>query len=584
MDRVWRVSVGKTSRTQPPGPNGREYCSPRRAPRSPPRFWSLLNTAYAGAAAQDWKSAAGALQAAVDARPEYVAPPLQRLLTAWRSRQLDLVHDEAMAAWKGRDAALARDKFVAALEINAESFSDAKDRQADLQVRLAVVESALGHAEQALTAYAAALALVREAEPGHGPAALGNSSCAMLRDVADYLHVDAQMGEWARQLELDDEQLALMRTQLVKFLDASQRLAVVEEPMQPPPIVLEIGSDMIPTDTRTDTWTLFKTLIPEMRHRVLTDTGVQPPGVRVRASSMAPNAYRINLFEVPVWNGTVRTGKVYCPASRQALQASGMTAEASDEAMRPDGEGLGCWLIPEHRQAVRSAGYEVWDDPLMFVVRQVETVVRRHLSELFDDDNALQLIDTWRVAAPMDRPASRLLSDESTARRLARVLRRLVAEAVPIKARDPLLAAFEHGETGGATETALCRLMRLSVKQALLGTGPGYRRLQLPNNWETRLQGHLDANAANGGQDLPALDYHELATALRDLLPAGGPKPAVVVVRNPRLRILVRCVLDAEYPEVPVLAADELLDRGAGGEDPAMSASTDAAEVVDAAP
>ncbi len=124
------------------------------------------------------------------------------------------------------------------------------------------------------------------------------------------------------------------------------------------PVVLEVGNDIVPkVDSKADGGKFLYEDIPSMRERIEKDTGVKVPGVRARGMGSTENSgqFIIQLDEVPVFRGSVKVGKGYCPALYEVILL-GVPIEAT--ATNPWTGEKGCWVSFDYQDKLRR---QIWN-------------------------------------------------------------------------------------------------------------------------------------------------------------------------------------------------------------------------------
>jgi tetratricopeptide (TPR) repeat protein len=326
------------------------------------------------------------------------------------------------------------------------------------------------------------------------------------------------------------------------------------------PIALEIGSGLIPEDTG-ENWALFKSYIPEMRDRIQSRSGVFAPGVRVRSSSSPdPGAYSIAILDVarPLEAGTVPIGLRFCPVAPEQLQALGIPPETLDPARQPGKRSLGCWIGKQHWKRVEKAKLELWAESLVYVIRQLEVSILRHLHELLGVDEAWKIAVKWQEANETKDLVNTVLSSPADRLHFARLARVLVRDRVPLVRGDIILGALRTTPLHAISLPAAVRNIRLQLRDSLPGNGPNAQRLDLPEKWEK-----VVSRWAGGARE--AADPHELHELVRSLreefsnsMKDSRDGDVALVVRDAAAAPLVRHLLRHEIPDVAVLAREEV--------------------------
>ena len=326
------------------------------------------------------------------------------------------------------------------------------------------------------------------------------------------------------------------------------------------PIALEIGSGLIPEDTG-ENWALFKTYIPEMRQRIQSRSGVLAPGVKVRGSSSPdPGAYSIAILDVPrpLEAGSVPVGQRFCPAAPEQLQTLGIPTEALHPAREPGKRSLGCWIGKQHWKRVEKAKLDLWADPLVFVIRQLEVSILRHLHELLGVDEAWKIAVKWQEASATKDLVNTVLSSPADRLHFARLARVLVRDRVPLVRGDIILEALRATPLHAISLPAAIRSIRLQLRDSLPGNGPNTQRLELPGEWEK-----VVSRWAGGAREAPdPHEVHKLVHSVREEFSSSMKDShdgdVALVVRDAAAAPLVRHLLRHEIPDVAVLAREEV--------------------------
>ena len=440
-------------------------------------------------------------------------------------------------------------------------------RSADLHARLGYVAFALGDGVSARFEFAAALGAYRvanEAEPG---ASLGEVSRSLLTDISKYWALESVWHAWASEAHTDlvlRNDLQAARATLVRYVDDAYELGPKPDlvAMFPvvTPVVLELGSGLIAEDSSTEAWSLFTHYIPQLRDRVRAETGVGVPGVRVRANpSLAPGDYVIMIDEIPRARGSVHLGMRYSPEPAErwhdVAAPQYLVEERNPRTHRP-----GFWVAPEAWERAAALNLDLWAEPLVFVVHHLEATLRRNLGEFVGVQEFETLLDAWRGNEHASSLIRELTPDESARLRLARVVRALVRDRVPLKAPEDILEAVaEQGLTSG-TDAEIVAGVRARIGKWLPGNSRTAQRVELPVEWQEKLLSWVQQS--NGGTWLkgPVVDTEELLAVVRA---AFDPLGSDVVLIAPRIEVqpLLRRLIAPEFPDVMVLAREEVLSQ-----------------------
>ncbi len=528
--------------------------------------WSWIGAQAAAARlsleAREWDSA-GAAYRVLQAYPE-------RFYTARRG--LDLVIDGLVAdadelppAESGR-AAAAYESILAAKQYLAP-----EDHE-----RLAGIRARAGFARFEQGEFTAAREHFRLALQDYGdsvdPGARLAAVCApRLSGVAQIWALDDDWKAWAEEAAKQGEpgrsqcaainqaRASLMRSigerfQLSSRAGESGKLLPVVTP-----ISVELGRGVV--EGAGIESALIKQYVPEMRKRIQESAGVLVPGVRFRDSSEMhelDQSYIITLDEVPLVLGHAHAGWRYAPHPVQDITGLGIPATACEESANPMDDTPGCWVQPDYWQQVTAAGRELWPDVHYFITCHLEAVLRRNLNCFLGVQEIENLVEQWKKDPSLATLVSKALPTAVSRWRFTSLLRQLVRDLVPITNTPAILLAVQ---TSGLTADDVSRdvlAVRLSLREQLPGNRPASVTIEVPAEIEEKI---AHAVRHESGRTFFALlpgDVQELLSAVRTLVGSEHRK-SVAIVRDASVRQFFRSLVELEFPELLVIAREELL-------------------------
>jgi hypothetical protein len=424
----------------------------------------------------------------------------------------------------------------------------------DLPARRGLAAFAIGDHDIALDHFVAALA-----ETGGGGAALASSLRPRIRDTAQYWALNDALAAWAVEEELDPElrqQLAEAGRGLAAYLDTLVTPGA-EQLMIPvvTPVVFELSDALVPfVDSRQDNGYFLYELIPAMQDRIAADTGVRVPGLRARGNyGLEPGAYEMQLDEVPVSGGVAMLGHRY---------VDGPLPEAAGIRPGPDGVASshpvtgapGYWLSETRGPALEAAGVKALSTP-EFLIAHIEAVLRRHLARFVGVQETEILLVKWANLPGGKELVATALPSSLARLRLTWLLKGLLREGVPLLDWEGILAVAAELDIATAPIGALLRAARLRLRAHLPGNRPGVARFTLPADFEEQLVG---ADAGRPFFAAGPAQKHAVLLWLREQM-ASVTGAAALVTRSHELRPLLRRLVEPEFPDLAVLAAEELL-------------------------
>lgn len=294
----------------------------------------------------------------------------------------------------------------------------------------------------------------------------------------------------------------------------------------------------------------FQAQITAMRARVLESFGVRLPGLRMRTDeALPPGGYVLMLNEVPLASFTMELGRRLARAPAATLLELGVVGQRTTDPL--DGSDA-VWVDEDQWGEVAAAEIPLLD-LMEYPLRHLESLVVANLA-LFVGHQELSNL-AWQESPELGR---RLDADTSALGDFARVVRSLLEEKVPISPLGALAEAFLSLRESGAAVWDIEEELRML---------PGLR-MRLPGNDDGRATYHLSdrieglfADAIRGTDDGPMLamgpqDVADVLTSVREVV-EDHPRERIVV-QNPRVRRVVRELIQLEFPQLPVLAGREL--------------------------
>jgi type III secretory pathway component EscV len=290
-----------------------------------------------------------------------------------------------------------------------------------------------------------------------------------------------------------------------------------------------------------------------MRERIERDTGVKVPSTTLHENDkgeLAPNHSLIMLHEVPLLKVRVVHGGSYCLADAERVKALGIAVLDSEND--PLDHSRACWVESKDCARMRAAGVEVVDDHHAYIVRQLEALLRKNLADFIGVDAVEKLLLDWREKFNRAETIDRLRGDDAKLRPFTRLLRRLARERVSIADGAAIMDAVT--EVGLADEFAALHAVRLRLRDRLAPAAA--RRVQLAPDIEASCLKWLHEVDGKTVLALPPEEAQELLAKVRMLVDTAV-LPALVV-ESQRLRPHLRDLLEIEFLDVAVLAAEEL--------------------------
>jgi tetratricopeptide (TPR) repeat protein len=459
------------------------------------------------------------------------------------------------------------------LDILSDDGPEGMAEQASLRGRLGLalfLQSDLGNAR---SEFGQLLRIHRQLGSEHPGEVLGEICRRLLNDPKQYWALEHEWNTYASAVNKDEDlhsDLVAARNSLTAFVvDWLERPVNSNSESQIPvvtPVVMEIGAGLIPADT-SENWSLFKTYIPEMRARFENQMGVRVPGVRVRGNNLLPSdRYALLLDEHFVVGGNTYLQMRYSPAALSALLALGVPETALRSSSDPLTGQRGYWVPQECWGLIRGHNLDLWEEPLVFVVRHLEAVLRRNLADFLGVQEVENMLEVWGESEEGSALIKKVLPDERTRLRFARVLRTLVREQVPITEWKEIVASAQA--SGLENLEGAVRAARIRLKEHLPGNDSRTRRFEIPAEWKSILDSWIKRSQAGSFFDPPAEQSLRFLSMVGNLLQSDEANAALVVDSH-ECRPFVRRLVESRFPFLMILSTEELLSR----DTPATSAA-----------
>jgi len=501
------------------------------------------------------------------AMPEHLREALALASEFGPEGEVGVAHRElGDALWRiGRDAE-ALEHFQAALAL--EAARDDVDL-ADTYARSGLAQEVHGQIHEAQENYDRALQIYRAASDRHPGEALADVCRRLLRTVSEFWTIDSDWRRFTDDRACDEatrtefeHALESLGTylddvyQLAAPLDADKAAPLVT------PIALEIGSAIVPLiDPESEQSQKGKFLnedIRNMRERLQKSLGIPNlPGIRVRAQPATAEEYVILFQGALVASGAVRAGSKFVVESPDG-PGSVVSGQGSSSVRDPATGRAGRWYP--------NTGLKSETE---FILSHVETALRRHLESFLGAEEMHGLLTELQKEEPHAAFASSVLEDAHSLEALARVLRSLVREGVPITDWSNIPGAIK--ERGLSSVEEAVRDIRLRLKAQLPGNQDGTTHIQIPQAWE-RADGDAPGDGLIGASPERA---HGFLVSIRKWLQSRSGRVALIT-DSARLRPVVRRLIAYEFPSIPVLSRDEVVN-------PELIVSADEMPELDAA-
>ncbi|HPQ81242.1 MAG TPA: type III secretion system export apparatus subunit SctV, partial [bacterium] len=335
--------------------------------------------------------------------------------------------------------------------------------------------------------------------------------------------------------------------------------------IMPSPISLEVGSSIIPfVDDSQDGGRFINELIPLLRHGLYYELGVNFPGIQVRGQTvdMEPEAYVININEVPVAQGRVMKGHILVG---EPLEQLGLFNITGTEAIHPIDGSVVTWISEEYKDVATQAGFRMWD-VAEYLILHLSYVLRKHSHEFL----GLQEVQTMLAELEKSHPAlvKELIPKVITLLQLSEIFQRLVQEDVAIRDLKSIFSTLaQWGEIERDTLT-LTEHVRAGLKRYITHKYAGSQNTlavylldpeiedMVKNSIRRTEKGNYLALEPEITQEIIEAVGKEIAS---HPFPPGARPP--VILTTAEIRRYFRKIVELEFPQLSVLSYQELAEN-----------------------
>ena len=321
------------------------------------------------------------------------------------------------------------------------------------------------------------------------------------------------------------------------------------------PLEVEIGIGLIPlVDAEAEGDLLDRITI--IRKQLAREMGFVIPSVRIRDNiHLKPQEYRIKIKGSVVADNEIMVDRLL------AIDPGGIEQEpAGIETIDPAFRLKAFWIPSEEKTNADMLGYTVVD-PVSVLSQHLQEVIKHNAHELLGRQSLQALVDRVKEDYPV--VVDDLIPDKMGLGDVLKVLKNLLSEGVSI--RD-LVTIFEtladHVETAKDVDV-LSEYVRNAIgrqiTQSMTLIDGKLKIINLDPRLEAQLEAQVQASAQWSHPLIDAGLHSALMSGLanvKKLLEEQDIKP--VILTSPKIRLPLRRLLGGVYPEVTVLAMNEI--------------------------
>jgi len=330
----------------------------------------------------------------------------------------------------------------------------------------------------------------------------------------------------------------------------------VEELLDVDRLGIFVGARLIRTVDPRRKDSLFHRIGP-LRKRFAKDYGVILPLVRLRDNvALDPSAYEIRLN-----NHVIASGRIE-PEKFLAMDPGTVSKPLRGQVTKEPVFNLpALWVAPEQKEEAELAGYTVVDPESVLVTHLSETL-RRHAHELLSRDDVQTLVNRLREKQPA--VVSGVIPEVLSLGLLHRLLQNLLKDGIPIRNLAQIIEALSDQaartkDVAVLTEGARKALTRTITEQHTDIAGR-IIAVVLEPALEFELRSALcregEAESLGMSPDRALELSRRIGAAWQASMNDGNDK--TVLLTDFRLRPHLAALLSRQWPQLPVLAYDEV--------------------------
>ncbi len=335
--------------------------------------------------------------------------------------------------------------------------------------------------------------------------------------------------------------------------------------IMPSPISLEVGSSIIPfVDDSKDGGRFINELIPLLRHGLYYELGVNFPGIQVRGQTvdMEPEAYVININEVPVARGKVMQGCILVGEPLEQLQLFNITGK---ETIHPIDGSIVTWVSDKFKEVAVQAGFRMWD-VAEYLILHLSHVLRKHAHEFLGLQEVQNLLNELEKSHPA--LVKELVPKVITVLQLSEIFQRLVQEEIAIRDLKNIFSTLAQWAEVERNTLILTEHIRAGLKRYITHKYAGHGNTlavylldpsiedMVRESIRTTEKGNYLALDPEITQELIESVGKEIAS---HPFPPGARPP--VILTTAEIRRYFRKVIELEFPQLSVLSYQELAEN-----------------------
>ena len=302
--------------------------------------------------------------------------------------------------------------------------------------------------------------------------------------------------------------------------------------------------------------------VSAVRRQLAVETGLVMPPVRIRDNmQLRPGEYRIKIRGNPVASGEIQPERLLAMDSGIAL------GKIDGIATVEPAFGLKAWWIePAQQTRAESLNYTVVD-PTSVLATHITEIVREHADELLTREEVQNLLEGLKERSP--KLVEDTIPSVIKVGELQKVLQRLLRERVAVRDLETVLEVLADWAPKTKDVDVLVEYVRNGLKRTICQTHavpgdsgkPRIVCVTIDPALEDIIEGYVDRSGGVTTVNMPSRVAQDIGSRIARAVERGASTTGVspVVIASPRVRAVVRDIIESFTPTTAVLGYNEVL-------------------------
>jgi type III secretion protein V len=325
------------------------------------------------------------------------------------------------------------------------------------------------------------------------------------------------------------------------------------------PVIIEVGKGLSALIRKEKANTTFvEEMIPKMRMALYQDLGIKFPGVHVKFDSQTLETfdYAIYLNEVPLMRGKILEGCILTNESQENLRRYNLPFIASKNMIHQ----ASLWVETKYKDILKKAGIKFFE-PIDVMILHLSYFYKKYAGEFLGIQEVRGILEFVEKSYPdLVKEVTRLVPLQ----KLTEIFKRLIEEQISIKDLRSILEALSEWAQTEKDTVVLTEYIRTSMKRYIsYKYSKGQSTLSvylLDPEIEDMVKAAIKQTSSGSFLALDPDAIQMILYAARQVIvptPPEGQTPVLLTAID--VRRFVRKLIEGEFPDLPVLSAQEIV-------------------------